>query len=123
MAGFTWRVRILCVSIARFAVVAVGCSGSEGAKQCVGSDGSQVCAWRDGPVRISTTGLEPGSSVDVAMVGGGDPIESGSDLKVGEDGTLPGVLSIISATGGEVTLEITAVAAGRALIAGRVVVG
>jgi len=40
----------------------------------------------------------------------------------GEDGTVPGTLSLLSAVGGEATLDISAVAADGAPLAGRIVI-
>jgi len=125
MAEFNWRVGIFLLCLAGSAVVVGSCSNSgESEKRCVSSGDSRVCAWRDGTVQLSTEGLEPGSAFHyVATTRGPDPIEGFPGLEVGDDGTVPGVLGVMSGPGGEVTLDITAVAAGGQPLTGRLVIG
>jgi len=122
VAATKWR-GVLLACVAGSTMFVMSCGDASDAKKCVEAGDSHVCAWRDGAVRVSTEGLAPGSSFRyVATVSGGEPIDSPPDLVVGEDGTVPGALGVLSAFGGEVTLEITAVAEGGSPLVGRIVV-
>ena len=104
-------------------VLATGC-GSEAAKQCVTAGVGKVCAWSDGGVRLSTEGLEPGSSFRFEVRGS----ESGSTvssptLTVGSNGKVDGALGSISVTHIRSVVQVFATAAGGASLEGSVTVG
>lgn len=106
------------------AVVLGGCGSSESARSCVTSGDAEVCAWRDATVRLSTDGLQPGSpfAYGVTVDDGTALMASPADLTVGDDGRVPGAISLLSATGGRVTIDVTAVAADGSPMADRLVV-
>lgn len=123
MAELNWRVGTLLICIAGSTFLVGSCSDSAESKQCISSGDSRVCAWRDGAVRLSTEGLEPGSAFQyVATTTGSDPIEGIPDLKVGEDGRVAGALGVMSVQGGEVTVDIAAVAEGGQPLTGQLVI-
>jgi hypothetical protein len=78
---------------------------------CIGAGQGSVCATRDGGLRITASGLAPGSPFTYEVRSADQPEPLTQELVVTSAGELPGAIAIFSAFGAPMTITVSAVSA------------